>query len=55
MSLQTLTALLLDKDDKLDLRLPKGLKRQLKSEAKEKGFKKLSKYVLAIIIERGSK
>lgn len=42
-------------DDKLELRLPKQVKKDLKREAREKGFSTLSKYVLAMILQRGGK
>lgn len=49
---QTLTAHLLQKDDKLDLRIPKTLKRELKREMHRKGFSKLGAYVLSILLDR---
>lgn len=42
-------------DDKLEIRLAKKLKSELKREAAQKGFPTLSKYILALLIQRGEK
>ena len=45
----------MERDEKLDARLPGVLKRTLVREAKEKRYRSLSEYVLAIILRRGDK
>lgn len=51
----TQIAALQEKDDKLNVRLPKGVKKQLLAQAKAKGFPRLSAYVRAILIDNAKK
>lgn len=43
------------RDEKLDARVPGVLKATLKREAREKKYRSLSDYVLAILLRRGDK
>lgn len=56
MNSNVLLALTLgEKDEKIEARVPKRLKQELKREAKAKGFGgNLSRYLLAIILGRGN-
>lgn len=54
MKAENLLVFTLTKDEKLNLRLPRVLKQDLKREARQKGFgRKLSAYVLSILLDRG--
>ena len=50
-----LTVLRKASDDKINVRVPIALKRELERNAKAKGYSKLSKYVVAILSEYGVK
>lgn len=45
-------SLLGEREEKLNVRIPESLKRELIAEAKNGGYKSLSTYVLAILIDR---
>ena len=47
---ELLTLLTLDKDEKLDLRVPKKFKAALEKKAKAAGYKKLAPYLLAALV-----
>jgi predicted HicB family RNase H-like nuclease len=47
-----LLVLTLERDDQLNVRMPKELKRQLKHEAKASGFRSVADLVLAILAKR---
>ena len=48
-----LLAYTLEKDEKIELRVPSQLKAILRREARSKGFKTLSKYLYTLILGRG--
>ncbi len=47
---ELLLLLTLEKDDKIEARVPRKFKAALEKKAKAKGYKKLSKFLLAAVI-----
>ena len=45
----------MERDEKLDARVPGVLKKTLIKEAREKRYRSLSEYLLSIILRRGDK